>query len=195
MIISSRLFLFVLLLTNTCSTLGLRSSPRTASFHHALEFIHARANISNRLPSITLTLPSIVPLIINETICRDDVLLLTKSFLQREKWALKVIDAWGTKPPAGILEGSHLWLGSYDECIHPLYLVNNRSYAVQPYPTRYCTVFVRDNDDDDDDTVFFRKPSLIVGICLPQSCHSNDFRIRFVLLDLRFVFFPLEGQF
>jgi hypothetical protein len=180
--ISFRLSLFVLVLTNPCSTLGSRPCPRTASFHHALQFIHARANISNHLPTITLTLPSIVPLIINDTICRDDVRRLTKSFLQREKWALKVMDAWGTKPPAGILEGSHLWLGSYDECIHPFYLANNRSYAVQPYSTRYCTISVRDDDDDDDDSVLFRKPTLIVGICLPHSCHSNDFRSRFVRL-------------
>ena len=186
MTIFVRLFLFVvLLLTNTCSTFGSRCWPRSASFHHALQFIRARANMTNDLPSITLTLPLLVPLIINGTICRDDVLLLTKSFLQREKWALKVVDAWGSKPPAGILEGSHLWLGSYDECLHSLYLVSNRSHVLQPYPTRYCTVSL--HDDDDDDSVLFRKPTLIVGICLPHSCHSNDFHIRFVSLDRRSV--------
>ncbi|CAF0836239.1 unnamed protein product [Adineta ricciae] len=97
-----------------------------------------------------------------------------KSFIKEEKWALKTLDSWGTKLPAGILEGSHLWFGSYDECIYPLYLPANESYVSQPYPTKFCTISsVHINESDN---VLFRKPSLLVGICLPESCHSNDFR-------------------
>jgi len=117
--------------------------------------------------------------VINGTTCRQDLVLLMNGFIKEEKWALKIIDSWGTKPPAGILEGAHLWLGSYDECLHSLYLPTNRSYAIQPYSTRYCTISSQNKDDDN--SVMIQKPTLIIGLCLPKSCHSNDFQIKFVI--------------
>jgi hypothetical protein len=115
--------------------------------------------------------------VINGTRCHDDLLLLVDGFINQEKWALKIVDSWGTKPPAGILEGSHLWFGSYDECLHSLYLPNNQSYAPQPYFTKYCTISNQPNNDDDDN-VILQKPALTMGICLPQSCHSNDIQVK-----------------
>ncbi len=163
---------------NTLSTHDPWILPRSTSFHHVLELFHARMKIPN--PSSSFTLSSFLSLIINGTNCYDDLLLLTNGLINQEKWALKIIDSWGIKPPAGILEGSHLWLGSYDECLHSLYLPNNRSYIIQPYPTKYCTVS-SENNDDDDEQVLLQKPSLIIGICLPKSCHSNDFQLKLVI--------------
>jgi hypothetical protein len=115
---------------------------------------------------------------INGTSCHNDLFLLMKGFLNQEKWALKIIDSWGIKPSAGILEGSHLWLGSYDECLHSLYLSNNRSHILQPYSTKYCTI---SNQINDEDQVLIQKPALIIGICLPESCQSNDIQLKFVI--------------
>ena len=169
-------FLLFIQLINTLSSRDPWMLPRTTSFHHALELFHARAKSPN--PSFSFTLSSLLPIVINGTTCRNDLLLLTDGVFNHEKWALKIIDAWGTKPPAGILEGSHLWLGSYDECLHSLYLPNNRSHVIQPYSTKYCTI---SNQIDDGDQFLLQKPSLIIGICLPQSCHSNDIQLKFVI--------------
>ena len=152
--------------------------PKSTSFHHALDFLYARANVTHRLPSFPLTLPSLLPLTNNATACQKDLMLLLNSLIDQETWALKVIDAWGTKPPAGLLEGSHLWLGSYDECLHSLYLPSNRTHVQQPYPTRYCTAI---NGPIDDDSVIFQKPALIIGLCLPHSCKPDDFHIAYVV--------------
>jgi hypothetical protein len=178
MMIFFRILLFILLI-NTLSTYESWILPRSTSFHHVLEFLHARTKISQ--PSFSLTLSSILSFIDNTTTCYKDLLLLTNGFINQEKWALKIVDSWGVKPPAGLLEGSHLWLGSYDECLHSLYLPINRSYVIQPYLTKYCIVSNQSNDDDNQ--VILQKPALIIGICLPRSCHSNDFQFRSLAIE------------
>lgn len=171
----SFLYLFVLLIAPT-NTFDSSLYPKSPSFHHVLQWIHNHRELTN-LSSLTLS--NLLPSMINGTNCAKDLLLLVEDLSKGEKWALKVLDAWGTKPPAGILEGSHLWLGSYDECLHPLYLPLNRSYAIQPYPTKYCTA-AHWTGSEDEDIVVFPKPLLIVGLCLPQSCKDDDFRSKFV---------------
>lgn len=169
-------FLLFLLLIKTLSAHEPWILPRSTSFHHALELLHARIKIPPR--SFSLTISSLLSFVINDTVCHNDLLLLTNGIFNQEKWALKIIDSWGVKPPAGILEGSHLWLGSYDECLHTLYVPNNRTHLIQPYSTKYCLM---SNKEINDDEVFvFQAPSLLVGICLPKSCHSNDFQLKFV---------------
>lgn len=173
-------FLLFLFMINTLSAHDPWILPRSTSFHHALELLHARLKIPNPPSSFSLTLSSFLPFVINGTSCDKDLSLLMNGIFNKEKWALKIIDSWGGKPPAGILEGSHLWLGSYDECVNPLYLPNNQSYVKQPYLTKYCTVSSR-NDSADDDQAILQQPSLIIGICLPQSCHPKDFQIKFAI--------------
>jgi hypothetical protein len=186
-------FLLFILLINTLSSHDPWILPRSTSFHHALELFHARVNIPNSSSSsFSFTLSSLLSFVINGTTCRDDLLLLTNGFLNQEKWALKIIDSWGIKPLAGILEGSHLWLGSYDECLHPLYLPNNQSYVIQPYSTKYCIISSQNNNTNDDDQFFIPKPGLIIGICLPKSCHSNDFRFKLVYLIEKLSFFYIS---
>lgn len=150
--------------------------PKSASFHHFFQWIHQRAQWNNQS---SLTLSTLLPSIVNGTSCANDLFRLVEGLSRGDRWALKMVDAWGTKPPAGILEGSHLWLGSYDECLHPLYLPSNQTYAVQPYPSKYCTA-AHWTGSEDEDAVIFGKPLLIVGLCLPQSCKENDFRAKFV---------------
>jgi hypothetical protein len=177
MMIFFRFLLFVLLI-NTLSAHDPQILPRSTSFHHVLELFHARIRTFNSSTSFSFTPSSLFSFVNNETTCHQDLLLLTNGIVKQEKWALKMIDSWGTKPPTGILEGSHLWLGSYDECLHSLYLPSNRSHAIQPYSTRYCTMSGHNNDDD---LPILQKPSLIVGLCLPASCQSDDFHIKFVI--------------
>ena len=175
------IFFRILLLILLINTLFSRESwilPRSSSFHHTIEFLQTRVNYGNRSELNSLTLPLLLPLVVNGTICHDHLSLLITGVFKREKWALKIIDSWGIKPPAGLLEGSHLWLGSYDECLHELYSPTDRNHVHQPYSTKYCTL---SNQIIDDDQVLLQIPALIMGICLPTSCHSNDIQLKFVM--------------
>lgn len=72
------------------------------------------------------------------TQCEKDFQIILKGVSARDIWALKVIDAWGKPLPSGILKGNLYWLGNYDECLQPMYLPNNKSFATQPFDTQYC---------------------------------------------------------
>lgn len=177
MLIFFRILVFILLL-NTLSSRESWRLPHSSSFHHTLEFLHTRVYYENSSQSISLTLSSLVPFVVNGTQCYDDISLLINGIFKREKWALKIMDSWGIKPPVGLLEGAHLWLGSYDECLHELYSPTTQNHVRQPYTTKYCTI---SNQIIDDDEFLLQIPALIMGICLPASCHSNDIQLKFVL--------------
>jgi hypothetical protein len=74
----------------------------------------------------------------NETQCERDFDLIVQALLKREMWALKVIDAWGKPLPSSILKGNIYWVGDYDECLHPMYLISNKTFLSQPLDTKYC---------------------------------------------------------
>ncbi|CAF4949011.1 unnamed protein product, partial [Rotaria socialis] len=72
--------------------------------------------------------------------CERDLEILISAASQRQLWALKVLDAWGKPLPSGILKGNIFWLGNYDECLNPLYQINNKSFLQQPINTQYCAL-------------------------------------------------------
>jgi hypothetical protein len=72
------------------------------------------------------------------TQCENDFAIIIERVLKRDMWALKTIDAWGKPLPSGILKGNLYWVGDYDECLHPMYLPNNKSFVSQPFDTQYC---------------------------------------------------------
>ena len=72
------------------------------------------------------------------TECEKDSALLIEAAMRLEKWALKVFDSWGKPIPSGVLKGHVLWLGSYDECLDPLYEPINKTFFPQPFKNQYC---------------------------------------------------------
>jgi hypothetical protein len=72
------------------------------------------------------------------TTCERDLQVLIDALSQRQLWALKVLDAWGKPLPSGLLKGNTFWIGNYDECVNPLYQLNNKSFVQQPFDTQYC---------------------------------------------------------
>lgn len=80
-----------------------------------------------------------ISLSINQsTTCERDLQVLIDALSQRQLWALKVLDAWGKPLPSGLLKGNTFWIGNYDECVNPLYQLNNKSFVQQPFDTQYC---------------------------------------------------------
>lgn len=72
------------------------------------------------------------------TECEQDFVLLVEAASRSERWALKILDAWGKPLPSGLLKGNTLWLGNYDECIDPLYQPVNKTFLQQPFDGQYC---------------------------------------------------------
>jgi hypothetical protein len=72
------------------------------------------------------------------TQCEQDFEIILEAVLKRETWAMKVFDSWGKPLPSGVLKGNIYWTGSYDECIQPMYLPNNKTFVKQPFDTQYC---------------------------------------------------------
>jgi hypothetical protein len=72
------------------------------------------------------------------TECERDFEILVEAATKRDIWALKIFDAWGKPLPSGALKGNVYWVGDYDECLHPMYLTNNKTFVSQPFETQHC---------------------------------------------------------
>ena len=71
-------------------------------------------------------------------ICEKDFEIILQAALKRDMWAMKVIDAWGKPLPSGILSGNVYWVGNYDECLHEMYVIKNKTFVSQLFKTQYC---------------------------------------------------------
>ncbi|CAF3355179.1 unnamed protein product [Rotaria socialis] len=101
--------------------------------------------------------------------CERDLEILISAASQRQLWALKVLDAWGKPLPSGILKGNIFWLGNYDECLNPLYQINNKSFLQQPINTQYCALQSVPGSVQE-----ITSSGIILGLCLPTSCNRQS---------------------
>jgi len=72
------------------------------------------------------------------TQCEHDFETILRATLQRDMWAIKILDAWGKPLPSGVLKGNTYWVGNYDECLQPMYLPTNKTFLSQPFNTQHC---------------------------------------------------------
>ncbi|CAM4841946.1 unnamed protein product [Rotaria magnacalcarata] len=103
------------------------------------------------------------------TACERDLEILISAASQRQLWALKVLDAWGKPLPSGLLKGNIFWLGNYDECLNPLYQINNKSFLQQPINTQYCALQSGPGRQQ-----VATSTGLVLGLCLPASCNRQS---------------------
>ncbi|CAF3458515.1 unnamed protein product [Rotaria socialis] len=101
--------------------------------------------------------------------CERDLEILISAASQRQLWALKVLDAWGKPLPSGILKGNIFWLGNYDECLNPLYQINNKSFLQQPINTQYCAL-----QSVPGSAQGITSSGITLGLCLPTSCNRQS---------------------
>ncbi|CAF4855020.1 unnamed protein product [Rotaria sp. Silwood1] len=98
-----------------------------------------------------------------------DFEILLQAALNRDMWALKVLDAWGKPLPSGLLKGNTYWVGNYDECIQPMYLPNNKTFLSQPFDTQYCTLTTKASPINSSSMLSF-----VLGLCVPSSCDRQE---------------------
>nr|CAH8822034.1 unnamed protein product [Trichobilharzia regenti] len=109
-----------------------------------------------------LTLPA------KESTCSKDLRHLINGIFQRKIWALQWLDA-SVHPPPGITGGAMHWMGSYDVCLE---CKGYNSSGEEQFRGSYCTM------------VFFLNISVpvvpelsaTVGLCMPNSCSSEEVR-------------------
>jgi hypothetical protein len=92
-------------------------------------------NVPFQADMLFFDIPSIIE---GNTTCEKDLQHLYDAASERKTWAMKTIDAWGKPLAPATLKSNQFLLGNYDECIHPLYQTDNKSYVEQPYETHYC---------------------------------------------------------
>ena len=102
---------------------------------------HPITELDENLFSITAWTANVVNL--NTSQCGQQFSALLNGTLQKEKWAMKLIDAWGKPLPSGLLTGNLYWMGNYAECMDDLYQVEDKSFLQQPFDSQYCK-YIRD---------------------------------------------------
>lgn len=122
--------------------------------------------------------------------CGLGLLRLVRSIRNLEPWALRILDATG-KYPTGLIEGTVVDLGSYDECVAT---VLRDKYGVTKTRGQYCVLELRVPSDDlmtehfvpaaaithkraEKFTSYWtdpKTPGLRLGICLVDQCNERD---------------------
>jgi hypothetical protein len=80
---------------------------------------------------------------LNMSRCSQELADLLNGTQHKQKWAMKLIDAWGKPLPSGLLTGNLYWMGNYDECLDALYQTEDKSFLQQPFDSQYCK-YLRD---------------------------------------------------
>uniref|UniRef100_A0A336KNE1 CSON012115 protein n=1 Tax=Culicoides sonorensis TaxID=179676 RepID=A0A336KNE1_CULSO len=121
--------------------------------------------------------------------CLSDLRYFMQKLGQRQKWALKMFDAWAKAPPSGILYGNTINYGNFDECLSIKHQVENQEYYIQG---KHCVITVEVPDPETKDVIteedeiiyedwrFLPQPTmnesklaLSLGFCFPNSCRSD----------------------
>ena len=135
--------------------------------------------------------------------CRKSISQTLNSLKSLELFAYQMYDSWPTFPPQAILEGTVNSFGDYDQClsIRPNDIIGSPQYCLitlgMPLPepkTHHINVnhrvdnilpeYLTDNKSSEhffnklsENAIFFHLISIRIGLCLPNKCDSNDFRL------------------
>ena len=97
---------------------------------------HTVTELNENIFSPTAWTASVVDL--NTSRCGQEFSQLLNGMEQEEKWAIKIVDAWGKPLPSGLLTGNLYWMSNYDECVDKLYQPEDKSFVQQPFDSQYC---------------------------------------------------------
>ncbi|KAH8280957.1 hypothetical protein KR054_005892 [Drosophila jambulina] len=89
-----------------------------------------------------------------DIVCIQDLAELMKGLSSRQRWALKMIDSWGSIP-SGVLIGNAFDLGNFDECLSITQPISNW----QEVNGKYCFLLVN---------------NLRIATCFPASCSATQ---------------------
>ncbi|XP_018784052.1 PREDICTED: uncharacterized protein LOC108965848 [Bactrocera latifrons] len=119
--------------------------------------------------------------------CHARLQELRRGILQRELWALKVLDASGKQPPAFML-GDNMWLGSAELCKAAQsglnldisrYVTHKMNMSLltdkTPFDVDYRVIYAAHNSSYQADVVYGQARQLLhIGLCMPSECNSQQ---------------------
>lgn len=112
--------------------------------------------------------------------CEIQLRALVEMSKNLEDTPLSVRDFFDASSPsaAGVLNGNFVWLGSPATCQRAKISANSslkitKDSEVGEINARFCVAHIKSNSWPDWDKYFEQRLRIRIGICLPESCHSN----------------------
>ncbi|XP_017077650.1 nose resistant to fluoxetine protein 6 [Drosophila eugracilis] len=118
--------------------------------------------------------------------CHAHLKQVQRGILSKQAWAIKVLDASGTKP-SGFVFGQNYWLGSREACRgvqRPVGITLSRNYERvmhysiltqrAPFGMDYRVIYLRHQSPWQVEIKVMSEQVLHIGLCLPSSCGSEE---------------------
>ncbi|XP_013103772.1 nose resistant to fluoxetine protein 6 [Stomoxys calcitrans] len=125
--------------------------------------------------------------------CHRHLGSVRRGILRKEPWAMKVLDASGSKPP-GFVFGQNFWFGSREACgavRRPVGITLSDNYPrvmkqgiindLAPFDMDYRVVYLKHRSPWQVEIKLMSEQVIHVGLCLPSSCHMTE--IQSLMVD------------
>ncbi|KAH8365985.1 hypothetical protein KR093_007917, partial [Drosophila rubida] len=118
--------------------------------------------------------------------CESQLRQVQRGILSKQPWAMKVLDASGTKP-SGFVYGQNYWLGSREACKgvqRPVGITLSKNFErvmhyglitqQAPFDMDYRVVYLRHNSPWQVEIKLMSEQIIHIGLCLPSACSSAE---------------------
>uniref|UniRef100_A0A1A9USB3 Nose resistant-to-fluoxetine protein N-terminal domain-containing protein n=1 Tax=Glossina austeni TaxID=7395 RepID=A0A1A9USB3_GLOAU len=118
--------------------------------------------------------------------CHFHLKNIERGVLRKDSWAIKVLDASGTKPP-GFVFGQNFWLGSREGCgavrrplgitlsaNFPRIMHNSLISEIAPFEVDYRVIYLKHNSPWQVELKVMSEQIVHIGLCLPSSCANSE---------------------
>ncbi|XP_002007074.2 nose resistant to fluoxetine protein 6 [Drosophila mojavensis] len=118
--------------------------------------------------------------------CKAHLRQVQRGILSKQPWAMKVLDASGTKP-SGFVYGQNYWLGSREACKgvqRPVGITLSKNFdrvmhqglitQLAPFDMDYRVLYLRHNSPWQVEIKLMSEQIIHIGLCLPSSCSSSE---------------------
>ncbi|KAI9582470.1 hypothetical protein GQX74_009857 [Glossina fuscipes] len=118
--------------------------------------------------------------------CHFHLKNIERGVLRKDSWAIKVLDASGTKPP-GFVFGQNFWLGSREGCDavrrplgitlsanFPRIMHNSLISEIAPFEVDYRVIYLKHNSPWQVELKVMSEQIVHIGLCLPSSCANSE---------------------
>ncbi|EDV95605.1 GH15688 [Drosophila grimshawi] len=119
-------------------------------------------------------------------LCESHLRQVQHGILSKQPWAMKVLDASGTKP-SGFVYGQNYWLGSREACKgvqHPVGITLSKNFErvmhhglitqQAPFEMDYRVVYLRHNSPWQVEIKLMSEQIIHIGLCLPRACTGGE---------------------
>ncbi|XP_030387186.1 nose resistant to fluoxetine protein 6 [Scaptodrosophila lebanonensis] len=121
-------------------------------------------------------------------LCHVQLKHIQRSILDKQPWAMKVLDASGSKP-AGFIFGNNFWLGSPEACRgiqRPVGITLSKNmkrvmnYGIitdkAPFDMDYRVIYLSHSSPWQVEIKLMSEQIIHIGLCLPTSCDSEEIK-------------------